>query len=73
MAIRIRIINGLTVALCAAKTSPEKSDLYLDDNIHHALSSKFGVDFYEMGFLRKSCAEDNLVALMREQEQTGKK
>ena len=68
MAIRIRIINGLTVALCAAKTRPEYGDLYLDDNIHHALSSTFDTDFYKMGFLQKSCAENNLVALMKEEE-----
>jgi len=45
MAIRIRKINGELVALCAAETSPMKDDIYLDDNIHHALSVKFYEDF----------------------------
>ena len=51
MAIRIRKIKGELVALCAAKSSPEKDDLYLDDNIHHALTLKFENDFHRMGFL----------------------
>ena len=33
MAIRIREINGHTVALCAAMTNHKNGDLYLDDNI----------------------------------------
>ena len=68
MAIRIRKISGHTIALCAAVTEPKEGDLYLDDNIHHALSSKFDLDFYNEGFLRKCLAEGNLVALMKEQE-----
>jgi len=52
MAIRIRKVNEKLVALCAAESSPEPNDLYLDDNVHHALSEKFTADFKEMGFLR---------------------
>ena len=51
MAIRIREINGETVALCAAKTSAKKGDLYIDDAAHHALSTKFAVDFESEGFM----------------------
>ena len=45
MAIRIREVEGVTVALCAAKTRARKSDIYLDDNAHHALYTKFAVDW----------------------------
>lgn len=45
MAIRIRKINGVIVALCAAKTFSQPGDIYLDDRIHHALSTKFALDF----------------------------
>jgi len=31
VAIRIRIINGITVALCAAETIAKPRDIYLDD------------------------------------------
>lgn len=51
MAIRIRKINGKTVALCAAKSTAKKGDIYLDDGMHHALSIKFEHDFRSMGFL----------------------
>ena len=50
MAIRIRIVNGQTVALCAAETEPLKGDIYLDDTAHHALTEKFENDFKAMGF-----------------------
>lgn len=50
MAIRIRKIKGHTVALCAAKAKSEKDDIYLDDNVHHALTVKFAVDFESEGF-----------------------
>ncbi len=70
MAIRIRKVNGCTIALCAACTKPKEGDLYLDDSVHHALSTKFDLDFYEMGYLRKSCAEDDLVALMKAEGDT---
>lgn len=52
MAIRIRKIKGETIALCAAKSTSEKEDIYLDDNAHHALTLKFENDFRKMGFLK---------------------
>lgn len=45
MAIRIRVINGATVALCAARSMPKEGDIYLDDAVHEALSAKFAGDF----------------------------
>lgn len=58
MAIRIRLVkdkrfkNGQYYkALCAAKSKPKKGDIYLDDNIHQALSDKFFKDFKEMKYI----------------------
>lgn len=45
MAIRIRTVDGLRVALCAAETDPEPSDTYLDDADHYALAAKFRRDW----------------------------
>jgi hypothetical protein len=45
MAIRIRNINGYIIALCAVESDPKEGDIYLDDNIHHALSTKFSQDW----------------------------
>ena len=52
MAIRIRKVKGRLLALCAAATKPEPEDIYLDDACHHALSTKFALDFASMGFLK---------------------
>lgn len=46
MSIRIRTVNGITVALCAAETDEEPSDIYLDDAAHYALVAKFRRDWY---------------------------
>ena len=48
MAIRIRKCKGDLVALCAAKTKKEKGDLYLDDEVHYALTEKFLEDFKDL-------------------------
>lgn len=48
MAIRIRRVNGCLIALCAARSVPQADDLYLDDEIHGALSTKFALDFNSM-------------------------
>lgn len=55
MAIRIRKINGETVALCAAEFKPKTGDIYLDDTIDHALRMKFIKDYESEGvdFKRK--------------------
>lgn len=64
MAIRIRKINGTTVALCAAKTAAIKGDIYLDDSAHHALSTKFGIDWVSEGRLVKDLADKEIKELM---------
>jgi hypothetical protein len=45
MAIRLRSVNGIRVALCAAETDAEPGDVYLDDGDHHAFSAKFARDW----------------------------
>lgn len=45
MAIRIRSVNGVRVALCAAETDPMPGDVYLDDGDHYALAAKFRRDW----------------------------
>lgn len=68
MAIRIREINGYTVALCAAKTEAKEGDVYLHDGIHHALSTKFGVDFSSQGDMNRDVADDIIKDLMLKEE-----
>lgn len=48
MAIRLRVVNGTLVALCAARSMPKEGDIYLDDAAHGALSNKFARDEKEM-------------------------
>ncbi len=45
MAIWLRHVNGLLVALCAAETDPKMGDEYLDDAEHYALAAKFARDW----------------------------
>ena len=68
MAIRSRKIKGSVIALCAAETRAKDGDLYLDDEIHHALSTKFGLDWKQEGFLKNSLADPILRDLMKEEE-----
>lgn len=46
MAIRLRTVNGVRVALCAAETDELPGDVYLDDGEHYALAAKFRRDWY---------------------------
>jgi hypothetical protein len=48
MAIRLRLINGVWIAICAARSVEKEGDVYLDDGQHHALGDKFARDFDEM-------------------------
>lgn len=64
MAIRIRQVDGTTVALCAAKTKTEPDDIYLDDSVHHALSTKFGVDLKSEGFMDNDLADERVKLVM---------
>lgn len=41
MSIRIRTVDGVRIALCAAETDPVPGDVYLDDGEHYALTAKF--------------------------------
>ena len=68
MAIRIREIEGHTVALCAARTKRQIGDTYIDDAAHHALSTKFMVDFESEGLLVDPPVDDIIKPLMLEAE-----
>jgi hypothetical protein len=50
MSIRIRLVRGQWVALCAARSMPKDGDIYLDDGAHHALAEKFRADFQSEGY-----------------------
>ena len=59
MAIRIRKINNKLVALCATEFISKDGDIYLDDNIHHALALKFREDFESEGIeFKKRCSDE---------------
>lgn len=51
MAIRLRTVNGVQVALCAAKTFAEPDDIYIDDGWHYTLAQKFWRDHDEVGIV----------------------
>lgn len=61
MAIRIRKIDGTVIAICAAISVEKEGDIYLDDNAHHALSTKFGLDWHSEGLLDKALADTILI------------
>lgn len=46
MSIRLRTVNGVRVALCAAESDAMPNDAYLDDADHYALAAKFRLDWY---------------------------
>lgn len=45
MAIRLREIDGTMIALCAVESNSSEGDIYLDDNVHYALATKFQQDY----------------------------
>jgi len=49
MAIRLRIINGCWVALCAVESDEKEGDIYLDDSQHYAIACKFAREHKESG------------------------
>jgi len=51
MAIRLRTIKGVRVALCAVETDERPGDIYLDDGDHYVLVVKFVRDFMSKGVL----------------------
>ena len=73
MAIRIRKVKDHTIAVCAAYTEPKEGDIYLDDAAHGALSGKFGLDFYRMGFLERPLIDKEESALIDNEENKDKK
>ena len=57
MSIRIRSINGIFVALCAAEVDEAPFDNYLGESEHHALFQKFLRDFKAEGLLNQAGEE----------------
>ena len=53
MSMRLRIVNGKHVALCAAKTREEDDDIYLNDAWHYAISHKYWRDYKEIDIVDK--------------------
>lgn len=70
MSIRVRVVDGCTIAVCAARSVPKPGDLYLDDAVHRALSIKFDLDFASMNFLARPpvYAESEEARLMEREE-----
>lgn len=66
MAIRVRRVNGVWVACCAARTVEKEGDVYLDDDVHHALASKFTEDFTSEGGLMPVDHEESIARLQEE-------
>lgn len=52
MGLRIRSVDGATVALDAGKSCPEPGDLYLDDLQTAALRVRFDLEFSGAGLMR---------------------
>lgn len=59
MAIRLRQVNSIWIALCAARSVPKEGDVYLDDAQHHALGCKFSSDYNAMYNFDLPCASEN--------------
>lgn len=68
MAIRIRIVSGYTIAICAAISEAKEGDIYLDDAIHHALTTKFWIDWQSEGLLTHSLADERLLDAMKSEQ-----
>lgn len=73
MSIRIRRINGVLVALCAAKTKDLEGDIYLRDESHHALMVKFTVDLESEGWMVENPPVDEVVKdlMLKEELENG--
>lgn len=68
MSIRIRTVDGVMVALCAARSVEKPGDVYLDDAQHHALAEKFREDFTSEGALGcEPCYADESETRAREE------
>ncbi len=62
MAIRLRKINDEMIALYAVESDQKLGDIYLDDNIHYALATKFQQD-YNLGY-----GDERLLKLMESEK-----
>lgn len=67
MAIRIRMVDGVMIALCAARSIEKPGDIYLDDGIHHALGNKFARDNHEMWGYDFPCQDEDIELVEREE------
>lgn len=68
MSIRLRTVDGIRVALCAARSMPKPGDLNLDDADHAALNIKFRADHAsEDGLPIYACREQ----ILSEMEESG--
>lgn len=67
MAIRLRTVGGIRVALCAVETDYMPGDVYLNDADHHALSNKFALDWQSMGFISDPPVDERVVKAMESQ------
>jgi hypothetical protein len=65
VAIRLRTVNGVHVALCAAKTKHIQGDIYLDDAWHYAISQKYWRDYDEIDIVDDEY--DRLVSSLEEE------
>lgn len=66
MAIRLRLVSGWWVALCAVESDAKEGDIYLDDSQHFALTTKFFEDY--QGRTIDFRYSDELVRLMDSQK-----
>jgi len=53
MAMRLRYINDVLVALCATETKAEPNDVYIDDVQDHAIRIKVERDFIQEGLIKE--------------------
>jgi hypothetical protein len=65
MAIRVRQVEGQTIALCAVESDAQPGDLYLDDGVHYALATKFAEDWKGE---TQTGGDPRLVALMEREK-----
>lgn len=60
MAVRIRTMNGIRVAMCAALTHPLVGDVYLDDEDDHALRDKYKLDYESEGLIEDALVDEGV-------------
>jgi len=68
MSIRLRVVDGYLIAICAARSVPKEGDVYLDDTAHHALTIKFGLDHSSERGAEPWSANEPEVKLMEREE-----